>query len=165
MAGLKVVDVPFRWLRTRQLLLFRIALAAIFLWFGALKLTGRSAVDFIIQESYPILAQYPYFQILGIFEVAIGVGLLSGRYAPWIALLLVTHLSGTLAIFFINPALVFDPYFPFLTLAGEFILKNVALIAGGLAILARLPVVARGARRRWPGAALRSWRGRPSRSR
>ncbi len=137
---MSVIMDAVKRLRRHEVLVFRIALGTIFIWFGFLKLIGQSAVIDIIRKSYSILAQTPYIYILGIFEVVIGVGMYIGKekYVRYLAVLMVLHLSGTLLIFFTSPSLVFKPAFPILTLEGEFIIKNLALIAGGLAILSNI---------------------------
>lgn len=113
----------------------RIALGLIFVWFGALKVFGFNPVYSIVAATFPIFATELGNNILGALETAIGIGLLFNIFPMLIYSALILHLFGTLATFIIAPNLMFHPYFPILTLEGEFVFKNVALATAGLAVL------------------------------
>jgi uncharacterized membrane protein YkgB len=49
--------------------------------------------------------------------------------------LAVLHLLGTFTILFFSPAVLFEPAFPVLSMTGEFVAKNVVLIAAAVALL------------------------------
>lgn len=114
----------------------RISLGVIFFWFGALKAAGYNPVYDIVNASFPLLATETGNLILGIFEAAIGLGLLVNRLPRVVNATLLLHLTGTFAVFFLAPALMFQPHFPILTLEGEFVFKNAALAMAGLVVLA-----------------------------
>lgn len=114
----------------------RIGLGIIFLWFGALKLAGFNPVYEIIYASFPFLAWGFGFFVLGLFETVIGIGLIFNVFPLLVHLALIGHLLGTLSVFVLGPEVMFSPYFPVLTLAGEFVFKNVALLLAGFAVLA-----------------------------
>ena len=120
----------------RGVLGLRIALGLTFLWFGGLKVAGFNPVyDIIYASALPLLADGTGFLILGIFEVVIGVGLLLGILPIITDLALVGHLLGTLTVFFTGASVAFSPYFPILTLEGEFVFKNVVLLMAGFVVL------------------------------
>lgn len=123
----KIFGLSITWMR--------LALALIFLWFGLLKLSGNNPVYDIIHASFPFLADGVGNYVLAIFETLIGVGLLFDFFHKTTHVFLLLHLLGTFGVFVFAPEIAFDPYFPFLTLAGEFVVKNVALAVGGLIVL------------------------------
>lgn len=113
----------------------RVALGIIFLWFGLLKLSGRNPVFEIVHATFPLLADGAGNYVLAIFEVLIGLSLVLNILTRIAHVALLLHLLGTFATFFLAPQIMFDPYFPFLNLNGEFVVKNLALAIGGLIIL------------------------------
>lgn len=125
---------------TRHVLfLSRLSLATVFFWFGILKVANVSPVANFLRASIPFLAEKPYFEILGVAEMVIGVALLVNRLANQATVLMILHLLGTLSLFVIAPRLIFAPTFPVLTLDGEFVLKNVVLITSALVIMLLRP--------------------------
>lgn len=114
----------------------RLSLALIFIWFGALKIAGYNPVAELITNSLaPWLASGSGLLVLGVGEVTIGLLLLINRPLVFTHILLVGHLVGTFSTFLIGPAVVFSPSFPILSLAGEFVIKNIVLALAGLAVL------------------------------
>jgi uncharacterized membrane protein YkgB len=114
----------------------RIAIGAIFLWFGMLKLTGHNPVFDILNGIFPFLAAGIGIQLLGAFEALLGLGLLFNVFPLFVNVVLIGHLTVTFLTFFTTPELMFDPHFPVLTMEGEFVFKNIVLILGGLVVLA-----------------------------
>lgn len=125
-----------RPMQGKVIYLLRLSLAAVFFWFGILKVTGVSPVIGLLENTYPLLAASPYIELLGLAEIAIAAGLVIDRLSKHAATLMMLHLLCTLAIAVFSPALVFAPAFPVLTIEGEFIAKNVVLIMAGMVILA-----------------------------
>ena len=112
----------------------RVSLAVVFIWFGWLKIMDASPVKDLVMASFSSLPfEFP-FTWLGILEIAIGVGLLL-KIALRIALLVLwLMLVGTFATVFLNPELFFQDSFLYLTTEGEFVIKNLVLLAAGLVI-------------------------------
>lgn len=121
--------------RPKVIILVRLSLAAVFFWFGMLKLTGVSPVADLLRNSIPMLAGPPYIELLGLAEILIAVGLVIERLANQAATLMILHLFCTLSIAIIAPTLIFAPAFPVLTMDGEFLAKNFVLITAGLAVI------------------------------
>lgn len=115
-------------------LLLRYSLAIIYLWFGLLKLFGASPITSVLEELYPWLVKSNVaFDLFALLEISIGVGLILPRASRYASLALVGHLLiSTLGILF-SP-MAFEGNFPNLTLLGEFVVKNFALMAAGLVI-------------------------------
>ncbi|HJZ68054.1 MAG TPA: DUF417 family protein [Blastocatellia bacterium] len=121
----------------RVTLLLRFSLAAIFFWFGMLKLAGVSPVVSLLRNSVPFLAGSPYIELLGLAEIMIAIGLVIDRLANQAATLMILHLFCTLSVAIIAPTVVFAPAFPVLTMDGEFLAKNIVLITAGLVVISR----------------------------
>ncbi|BCO08030.1 hypothetical protein GF1_04060 [Desulfolithobacter dissulfuricans] len=63
------------WMDRYCQLLMRLSLGLIFIWFGALKPLGMSPEEELIRRTIYWLPHEFVFPVLGIWEVAIGVGL------------------------------------------------------------------------------------------
>lgn len=113
----------------------RVALGLVFIWFGALKILGISPVTALIQETYTFLSIHVFVLILGGWEMLIGLGIVLKRALRCVLILLGFHLAGTFVALWLNPQHFFVHGFPlFLTADGEFVVKNLVLIAAGLVI-------------------------------
>ena len=116
--------------------LLRIVIAIVFVWFGALKILGYNPVfDLIHNSMAPFLAGGNGLIILGIVEIFIGLMLLTNRVLLFTHILLVLHLLGTFSTFIYGWDVIFDPHFPILSLAGEFVIKNMIIVMAGLVVL------------------------------
>lgn len=115
-------------------LVLRWSLGIVYLWFGTLKAASRSPALLLIHDFFPPLSQVPLICALTGFEVALGILLVIGWPRPWIYYAALLHLLGTFLVLLVSPGLAFSP-FPFLTLDGEFIVKNLVLIAAAFALL------------------------------
>jgi putative oxidoreductase len=115
--------------------LLRWSLAVIFIWFGLIKVSGYNLVFDLVYSVVPSMATGTGFLFLGLIEVVIGVGLLINRWRFAVTVILVAHLVGTFVTFVTAPDLVFQPHFPILSLAGEFVMKNLTLAIAGIVVL------------------------------
>jgi putative oxidoreductase len=125
--------------------LLRVALGIVYLWFGALKLAGISPVEELVRSSYPLLGTFPLYLALTVFELGLGTLLLAGLWKRWTAAAVFFHLLGTFGVLVFAPHIAFYPWFPFLTIDGEFVIKNLVLMAAAVSLLvgvARAPVSA-----------------------
>ena len=108
-----------------------------FFWFGILKIMNLSPVVGLLQHSFPMFATQPYLGMLGLFEVLISIGLLMPRIRKITISITILHLLGTISVACVAPNILFAPYFPVLTMEGEFILKNFVLISACLILLSK----------------------------
>jgi putative oxidoreductase len=115
--------------------LLRYSLGIVFVWFGALKLVNATPVTAMIQRTYPPFAVPPLFCALTGFETAVGAMLLVNLWPRLAAVLIIFHLLGTFGVLVFAPHLAFINGFPFLSLDGEFVVKNLVLIAAAVALL------------------------------
>ncbi len=119
------------------IVLMRVALAIVFVWFGALKLAGMSPAQELVERTIYWIPAKIFMPFLGCWEVAIGLGLLIKRFIPYTIVLLLLHMVGTFLPMFILPDVCFDA-FPFCpSLEGQYILKNLVLVAGALSVAGR----------------------------
>lgn len=115
----------------------RISLGLTLLWIGALKFSDPAPVVGLLEASLPFLASAWVVYLLGVLEVAGAILLFTGIGLRWVGLGLVGLFAGTLLIFLIAPAVSYgEGGFPFLTLAGEFLLKDLVLMAAATAMVA-----------------------------
>lgn len=117
--------------------LLRWAIAIIYLWFGGLKLVNASPASDLVVQTVFWLPPHGALLFIGGWEVVIGIGLLFTH--PLVLrvtlALLWLQLAGTFQIFLLLPQVVFQGGNPFLpTLEGQYAIKNVVLITGGLVI-------------------------------
>jgi putative oxidoreductase len=144
MARAQALDhVVAQSLRPVTLPLLRVLLGVLFVWFGGLKIAGRSPVAGLIAQTLPFGDNQLVLLSLGAAELALGVLLISG-FVLRLALLAVSmHLAGTFATFAMAPGLVFSEGNPLLLTAdGEFVTKNVVLIAAALVLISHSSAVA-----------------------
>lgn len=115
--------------------LLRLALGIVFLWFGGLKLAGVSPVVGLIAQTYSFFPQPIFIKILGLWEVIIGFGLILRLGLRLTLVLLWLQLAGTFLAVALAPGMFYSAGNPLLlTLEGEFIAKNLVLIAASLVV-------------------------------
>jgi uncharacterized membrane protein YkgB len=135
------VDVSLtRWAARNSVVMLRAAIGIVFLWFGALKLfPGLSPAQELAARTISMMSSGWItadisIPVLAVWECMIGVGLITGKYMRGTILLLVLQMCGTLLPIAFFPSEIFSrfPYAP--TLEGQYIIKNVVLVAGALVV-------------------------------
>jgi uncharacterized membrane protein YkgB len=120
--------------------LLRISLGLVLLWIAALKFADPSPVVGMLHASFPWLASSAVVYLLGVLEVGAAGLLLAGRALRYAGLGLLVLFAGTLAVFVVAPQVTYGPSgFPFLSLAGQFLLKDVVLFAAATTVIALEP--------------------------
>ena len=129
-------DKQFKsWLKKWGIPLTRISLGVVFLWFGLLKVFNVSPVVDLISKTYWFLPTNEFIFFLGIWEVLVGIGLIFKLFLRTTLFFLWLQMLGTLTSLFLYPPMFFVSGNLFLlTMEGEFVVKNLVLIAAGLAI-------------------------------
>ena len=124
-----------RWMATYGLTFLRIGLGIVFFWFGALKLfPGMSPAENLVRNTIYFINPDIFQPVLAIWEMAIGLGLLFGKYMRLTLLLLFAQMGGTALPLLLLPDVVWTS-FPFgLTLEGQYIIKNMVIISAGLVL-------------------------------
>jgi len=126
-------------LEKKGMLVLRISVGMIFLWFGFLKFFGSlSAAETIASRTISwltagYLTQTYSMPILAVIECMIGIGILTKRYMEYVIPVLYFQMAGTLL-----PLAVFRdetwqlPFVP--TLLGQYIIKNAILISAAMVL-------------------------------
>jgi len=123
------------WMARFGVIILRVALGVIFLWFGALKLApGLSPAEALVKNTIYFVNPDTFYRVLAIWEMAIGVGLIFGVFMRLTLLLLFLQMPGTFLPLLLLPDVVWT-HFPYgLTLEGQYIIKNLVLIGAGLVL-------------------------------
>lgn len=135
------IDIRIRsWMQKKSPLLLRWSVGIVFLWFGALKFfQGASPAESLAIDTIRLLT-FGWFSDafiingLALWEVVVGLGLITGLFLREIILLLFLQMLGTLTPIFLFPEEVFVKVPFLLTLEGQYIVKNLVLMSAGVAI-------------------------------
>ncbi|OGN84945.1 MAG: hypothetical protein A2X23_01615 [Chloroflexi bacterium GWC2_73_18] len=128
------------WLARAGIVVLRLGLGFVFLWFGLLKFfPGLSpaqdlATRTIEQLTLGAVGPDVSLPILATWESLIGLGLLSGRFLRATLFLLAVQMLGAATPLLLFPAETFTrfPHAP--TLEGQYIIKNVVLVGAAMVI-------------------------------
>ena len=117
----------------------RLSLVVIYIWFGALKLVDLSPACALVAATAkwaPIFDAPTWVCIMGWGEIGIGLMFILPKTVRLGVVLLAFHIVGTALPLFLLPELSFQSehglYAP--TMTGQYIIKNLLLIATGLVI-------------------------------
>ena len=123
------------WMARYGMVIMRVGLGIIFFWFGALKLVpGLSPAEDLVRNTIYFIDPDIFLPILAVWEMAIGIGLIFGLFMRLTLLLLFLQMPGTAMPIFVLPEVVWTS-FPFgLTIEGQYIIKNLALIGAALVL-------------------------------
>jgi uncharacterized membrane protein YkgB len=122
------------WMRAHGPPLARIALGIVFLWFGILKILDIGpAKELVTHTVYWVDARW-FYPFLGFWEAAIGIGFLVRPLLRPAILLLALQMPGTFLPLVLLPHVCFRqiPWEP--TLDGQYIIKNLVLIAAAIVV-------------------------------
>lgn len=127
-------------IESKGILLLRISVGLIFLWFGFLKFFGNvSAAESIASRTVSWLTMDGVgsqisMPILAVLECLIGIGILTKKYMKFVIPLMYFQMAGTLLPLFIFPDETWEviPFVP--TLEGQYIIKNCISISAGIVL-------------------------------
>jgi uncharacterized membrane protein YkgB len=128
------------WKARNGLSILRVSLGLVFIWFGVLKFfPGISAAEEIAGRTIETLTfgfvkPAVSLPILAIWECIIGLGLITKSWPNLILALLYFQMLGTFLPLFFFPDETFNHYFFIPTLLGQYIIKNIVLLSGGIVI-------------------------------
>lgn len=128
------------WMNRNGLRLLRISVGIVFVWFGVLKFFPglSSAQDLAINTikllTFDLVPDTLIINGLALWEVLIGIGLITGKFMRETLLLLFLQMMGTFTPIFLFPDEVFTkiPYAP--TLEGQYIIKNIVIISAAIVL-------------------------------
>lgn len=117
--------------------LHRVAIGILFIWFGLLKPFGLKTTTSLLGETIYLGSPDLIVPLLGWWEVAIGVCLITPRLIRLAVLLLLLRVPGILLAFAIHPDVCFV-HFPLApTPQGQYLLKDLVIFLATLAIAGR----------------------------
>jgi uncharacterized membrane protein YphA (DoxX/SURF4 family) len=128
------------WMAEHGLTLLRLALGVVFFWFGVLKFfPGASPAEELAGRTIETLTfgaipREVALMILAVWEVAIGIGLFLGRWMRAVLLLLFVQMLGTITPLFLFPSETFTVFPIAPTLEGQYIIKNVVIVASAIVL-------------------------------
>ena len=132
-------------LKQTSILLSRVALFIIYFWFGLLKVIGQSPasdmVHHLMDKTMPFMPFSLFIVLFGLFEMLIGVLFLIPNKEKWALVLFGIHMFTTILPLFVMSEVWSHIFVP--TLEGQYIVKNIALIACAVTIWASLPTQAK----------------------
>lgn len=115
----------------------RIALFVIYFWFGLLKVIGQSPASEMVQSLFdktmPAIMPFSSFIVLfGLFEMVIGILFFIPKLEKFAISLFGLHMITTILPLFVMSEIWTSMFVP--TIEGQYIVKNLALIACALNI-------------------------------
>lgn len=129
-----------KWMSRSGVTALRWSIGVVFIWFGVLKFfPGSSPAEVLATDTIQILTggrmePRASLWILGTWECVVGMGLLTGRALRTTLLLLFLQMLGTVTPLLFFPELTFQRAPFVLTIEGQYIVKNLVIIAAGLVI-------------------------------
>lgn len=118
----------------------RIALGVVFVWFGVLKFfpnlspAETLAARTIQQLTFGVVQPSVSLPVLAAWESIIGIGLIVNRGMRGILFLLGVHMIGTFTPLLFYPGETFTSFPLVPTLEGQYIIKNLVLIAAAMVV-------------------------------
>lgn len=123
------------WMARHGLLIMRLGLGVVFFWFGALKLApGLSPAEDLVRNTIYFIDPDLFLPILALWEMLIGLGLITGKQMRITLLLLFLQMPGTALPLVLLPEVTWTAFPYGLTLEGQYIIKNLALIGAALVL-------------------------------
>lgn len=128
------------WMARHGIPLTRWALGVVFLWFGALKFipnlspASDLATRTMTRLTFGLVPGELALPLLATWEALIGIGLLSGKFLRATLLLLFLQMLGTLTPLLLFPAETFQTFPLVPTLEGQYIIKNLVLVAAAILV-------------------------------
>lgn len=127
--------------KIRQNGFLKISIGIVYFWFGALKFFPELspaeglATDTITELTLGIIPAEISIVLLALIEVGIGVCFLLNIHPKKVAIAALAHLCFTFTPLFFFNDISFNGYPIFLTLLGQYIIKNLIIIAALLSII------------------------------
>ncbi|MDQ3089852.1 MAG: hypothetical protein M3Q24_01715 [bacterium] len=119
----------------------RFSIFLVYFWFGILKVLGLSPASAMVLEllnkTLPFVPPNQFLIFFGLFEVLIGLLFLIPKFSKIAITLLFLHLGTTVMPLFVMPEFTWSGFLvP--TLEGQYIIKNILIIALAFVIGANL---------------------------
>ena len=119
----------------------RFAIFLVYFWFGALKVFGESPANPLVAEllakTLPGVSFDSFIITLGVFEMLIGLVFIIPHLERYGIFILGIHLIMTIMPLFLLPQVTWQGFLT-PTLEGQYIIKNILIVALAIGILAHL---------------------------
>lgn len=119
----------------------RIGLFMVFFWFGILKILALSPASPLVQNLFehtmPIMPFDTFLVAFGVFECIIGILFLIRGMERIVIPLLFVHMLTTIMPLFLLPEVTWSGFLT-PTLEGQYIIKNIVIIAAAIGIAAHV---------------------------
>lgn len=128
------------WLARYGITFLRLSIGLIFLWFGALKFFPNLspaqdlAARTIQTLTFGVVPAEVAVFVLAVWECAIGIGLISGKFMRLTLLLLIAQMLGTVTPLFLFPQETWTTFPIAPTLEGQYIIKNIVIVSAALVL-------------------------------
>lgn len=124
------------WTRLHSITLLRLAVGIVYVWFGVLKLfPGLSPAEPLIRGAYdflPDVLMHPFIVFVGTLEVLIGVLFVYGKLPRITTTLMLMQMAGAMSPIILAPHLLWVNFPLVYTLEGQYVVKDIILIAAAL---------------------------------
>lgn len=136
MSAIKQIDQRVSaFLRRWSIPTLRISLGVVFVWFGALKVFDVTPVADLVGRTVYWFDPSWVVPVLGVFEIIVGLGLLSKIALRPVLALFALQMVGTFLVLVLLPEVSFqDGNVLLLTVEGEFVVKNLVLLSAGMVV-------------------------------
>jgi uncharacterized membrane protein YkgB len=116
----------------------RYAMGIIYFWFGLLKVIDLSPVEELVYRATHWIGVHDFVIFLGAWEMVIGICLWFKKLNRLGLILLFLQFPGTFLPLFLTPEDCFTLFPIGLTLEGQYVFKNLILVAAGLVLVGAL---------------------------
>ncbi|MEY2664716.1 MAG: hypothetical protein RIT04_524 [Candidatus Parcubacteria bacterium] len=137
----KIDDRIIHVLRRASMPAARLSLFIVFFWFGILKIIGTSPanplVSGLLEQTLPFITFNTFIILFALYEMVIGIAFLIPRCERFAIALLVGHMITTILPLFLLTAVTWQGFLT-PTLEGQYIIKNLVIIALAIGVAAHL---------------------------
>ena len=128
-------DTIIRFLKRWSIIVLRVSVAVVFIWFGALKVFDVTPVSDLVADTVYWVNPDWFVPLLGVFEIVVGASLLTRRALRVMLGLFALQMVGTFLVLVVQPDVAFQDGNPLLlTVEGEFVIKNLVLLSAGMVV-------------------------------
>lgn len=132
--GAEVERAFLAFVEDYSLAMLQYSMVVVYVWFGLLTVTGMSETAGLIADAFPFVPTGVFLTVLGGWEIAVGLALLSRRTVRLAAVLLAVHAAAVMPtlVLFPNETFTHFPYAP--SFEGVYIIKDWVLLAGSMTV-------------------------------
>ncbi len=130
----RIVEGSTQFMQKYSFVALRYSLGIVFFWFGILKPFGLSPASELVADTVFWFSPEWFVPLLGCWEVTIGILLFFRSTVRYALILLFLQIPGTFLPLLFLPEATFTEFPYGLTLEGQYIIKNLTLIAAAISV-------------------------------